>query len=144
MAADLNIASLKRQLLNDVGILFHRKAVWKEPILEVLDRLRSSNVRAVFSAGTLRSLLVSRVFREKVRPPRDVDVVIAGVPLSDLEERFSELLNRRTRFGGLQLQRGAWQFDVWPVARHGLSSKATLRLPPLHNCRQRRRSISKR
>lgn len=130
MAADLNIASLRRQLLDDVGILFHRKAVWKEPILEVLDRLRSSNVRAVLFGGTLRSLLVSRVFERRFGRPRDVDVVIAGVPLSDLEDRFSELLNRRTRFGGLQLRRGTWQFDVWPVSetwafKQGHASPAT-------------------
>src|SRR5436190_7107253 len=115
MAADLNIASLKRQLLDDVGILFDRKAVWKEPILEVLDRLRNSNARAVLFGGTLRSLLVSRVFERRFGRPRDVDVVIAGVPLSELEERFRELLKRRTRFGGLHLRRGTWQFDVWPV-----------------------------
>ena len=39
MAADPNIASLKRQLVDDVAALFHRNAAWKEPILEVLDRL---------------------------------------------------------------------------------------------------------
>lgn len=117
MAADLDIPSLKRQLLDDVGTLFHRNgALWKEPILEVLDRLRRSNVRAVLFGGTLRSLLVSRVFQSRFGRPRDIDVVIAGVPLSDLEQRFGEMLNRRTRFGGLQLRRGSWQFDVWPVS----------------------------
>ena len=130
MAADLDIASLKRQLLDDVGTLFARKAVWKEPILEVLDRLRNSNVRAVLFGGTLRSLLVSRVFERRFGRPRDVDVVVSGAPLSDLEERFSELLNRRTRFGGLQLRRGTWQFDVWPVSetwafKQGHASPAT-------------------
>lgn len=130
MAADLNIPGLKRQLLDDVGTLFHRNAVWKEPILEVFDRLRNSNVRAVLFGGTLRSLLVSRVFERRFGRPRDVDVVIAGAPLSDLEERFRELLNRRTRFGGLQLRRGTWQFDVWPVSetwafKQGYASPAT-------------------
>ncbi len=131
MAADLDIPALKRQLLEDVGTLFHRNgAVWKQPILDVLDRLRDSNVRAVLFGGTLRSLLVSRVFEKRFGRPRDVDVVIAGAPLIYLEERFKELLNRRTRFGGLQLRRGTWQFDVWPVGdtwafKQGYASPAT-------------------
>jgi len=130
MAADPNIASLKRQLVEDVATLFHRNAMWKEPILEVLDRLRTSNVRAVLFGGTLRSLMVSRIFERRFGRPRDVDVVVAGAPLSDLEERFKELLNRHTRFGGLHLRRGGWQFDVWPVSetwafKQGHASPAT-------------------
>lgn len=135
MAADLNIASLKRQLVDDVATLFHRNAAWKEPIREVLDRLRNSHVQAVIFGGTLRSLLFSRVFERRFGRPRDVDVVVAGAPLPELEERFRELLNRRTRFGGLQLRRGVWQFDVWPVDetwafKQGYASPATFEQLP--------------
>ncbi len=75
-----------------------------------------SKVRAVLFGGTLRSLLVSRIFHGKPGRPRDIDVVVSGIPLACLEEKFADILARRTRFGGLQLRRGAWQFDVWPVA----------------------------
>src|SRR6266542_3531098 len=117
MDARLSVPDLKRKLLEEVRALFHRNgSVWKAPILDVLQDLRRSNVQAVLFGGTLRSLLVSRLFEGRPGRPRDVDVVISGVSLSRLEEQFSDILIRRTRFGGLQLKRGAWQFDVWPVS----------------------------
>ena len=116
MDARLSIPALKRKLLEEVRTLFRRNgSVWKEPILDVLQELRQANIQAVLFGGTLRSLLVSRIFQGRPGRPRDVDVVIAGALLSRLEERFSDSLARRTRFGGLQLRRGDWRFDVWPV-----------------------------
>lgn len=117
METNLTVADLKRKLLGEVRSLFRRNgSVWKEPILDVLYDLRQSSVRAVLFGGTLRSLLVSRIFHGKPGRPRDIDVVVSGIPLACLEEKFADILARRTRFGGLQLRRGAWQFDLWPVA----------------------------
>lgn len=117
MEARLTVADLKSKLLQEVRFLFRRNgAAWKEPILDVLHDLRQSNVQAVLFGGTLRSLLASRIFQGKPGRPRDIDVVVSGAPLSRLEEQFADILARRTRFGGLQLKRGAWQFDLWPVA----------------------------
>jgi hypothetical protein len=124
------VPDLKRKLMEEVRALFRRNgSVWKEPILDVLEDLRQSNVRAVLFGGTLRSLLVSRLFHGRPGRPRDVDVVICGAPLSQLEEQFRDILTRRTRFGGLQMKRGSWQFDVWPVNetwgfRHGYTGSA--------------------
>ncbi len=110
------VADLKQTLLREVAALSrHDGVAWKEPILGVLSELRHSNVQAVLFGGTLRSLLAARVFEGKRGRPRDVDVVVSGAPLADLEDRFGTILSRRTRFGGLQLKRGRWQFDVWPV-----------------------------
>src|SRR5438128_1620618 len=101
MAASIAVSDLKRKLLEEVRILFRRNgSVWKEPILDVLEDLRQPNVRAVLFGGTLRSLLVSRVFQGRPGRPRDVDVVVSGAPLSQLEEQFRDILTRRTRFGG--------------------------------------------
>lgn len=128
MDARLTVADLKRKLLQEVKFLFRRNgSVWKEPILDVFRDLQQSKVRAVLFGGTLRSLLVSRVFQGKPGRPRDIDVVVSGAPLSWLEEQFADILARRTRFGGLQLRRGNWQFDLWPVAetwafKHGNGS----------------------
>jgi len=125
MAASTAVVDLKRKLLEEVRTLFRRDgSVWKEPILDVLEQLRQSNIRAVLFGGTLRSLLVSRVFQGRPGRPRDLDVVVSGAPLSQLEEQFRDILTRRTRFGGLQMKSGSWQFDVWPVKetwafRHG-------------------------
>lgn len=110
------VAELKQTLLREVAALSRDDGIaWKEPILGVLSELRKSNVKAVLFGGTLRSLLTARLFEGRRGRPRDVDVVVSGAPLADLEERFGSVLSRRTRFGGLQLRRGHWQFDVWPV-----------------------------
>ena len=127
MVTKLTVADLKRKLLGEVRTLFQRNgSVWKEPILDVLQDLRQSKARAVLFGGTLRSLLVSRIFHGKPGRPRDIDVVVSGIPLACLEEKFADIVARRTRFGGLQLRRGAWQFDLWPVTetwafKHGES-----------------------
>jgi len=41
--------------------------------------------------------------------------VVSNVSLEELRERLQKHLVRQTRFGGLQLHRDAWHFDVWPV-----------------------------
>lgn len=116
MDGSLTVSDLRRRLLLEVGSLFHRNgAVWKEPILDVVQDLRQSQVPAVLFGGTLRSLLVSRIFQGKPGRPRDIDIVVSGTTIDQLEERFGDIVARRTRFGGLRLQSGIWQFDVWPV-----------------------------
>jgi hypothetical protein len=117
MVAKITVSDLKRILLDEVRLLFRRDgSVWKEPILDVIEELKRSNIRTVVFGGTLRSLLVSRLFQGKPGRPRDLDLVVSGIPLSRLEDQFQDILKRRTRFGGLQLQRGSWQLDVWPVS----------------------------
>jgi hypothetical protein len=116
MEANLSIPDLKRKLLAEVRVLFRPNgSVWKSPILQVLQHLRQSDVQAVLFGGTLRSLLASRIFEGRFGRPRDLDVVVSGAVLSELEERFSSIVVRRTRFGGLQLRNGYWRFDVWPL-----------------------------
>ena len=117
MDSRLTVPELKRTLLYEVSSLFRRNgSVWKGPILDVLQEFRQSKVQAVLFGGTLRSLLVSRVVNGRPGRPRDIDIVISGASLTQLEERFSDILERRTRFGGLRLQHGAWHFDVWPLS----------------------------
>lgn len=112
----VDIPGLKRLLLAEVRKLFRSNgSLWKAPILQVLEDLRQSNVQAVLFGGTLRSLLVSRIFEGKFGRPRDFDVVVSGAALSELEDRFRAIIARRTRFGGLQLKQGHWHFDVWPL-----------------------------
>src|SRR5438105_3015604 len=101
----VEVAELKQALLREVAALSRNDGIaWKEPILGVLSELRHSNVQAVLFGGTLRSLLTARLFEGRRGRPRDVDVVVSGAPLADLEERFGSILSRRTRFGGLQLR----------------------------------------
>jgi len=116
MEANVAVRDLKRKLLAEVRTLFRANgSAWKAPILQVLKDLKHADVRAVLFGGTLRSLLVSRLFEGRFGRPRDIDVVVLGTPLSELEKRFSGIISRHTRFGGLKLQNGHWHFDVWPL-----------------------------
>lgn len=116
MVADTTIAGLKRLLRAEVGSLFGQDdRPWKRPIVEMLRDFRDSGLRVAVFGGTLRSLLYSRLYRHRPGRPRDVDLVIHGGPLQDVERRFGKYLFRRTRYGGLQLRRDGWRFDVWTV-----------------------------
>ena len=116
MDGRLTVSDLKLRLLQEVRSLFRRNgSVWKEPILDVAQDLRQWRVPAVLFGGTLRSLLVSRISQGRPGRPRDIDIVVSGATLSQLEERYAHILARRTRFGGLRLHHGSWQFDVWPL-----------------------------
>lgn len=107
---------LKEQLRHDVASLYQRDGrEWNKPIAETLRRLREANVRAVFFGGTLRSLILSRLQSGRFGRPRDVDIVVSGTTLEQLRHQFHDSIRRETRFGGLQLERMSWQFDVWPL-----------------------------
>ncbi len=115
---------LKAILLRDVKYLCIRKdLLWSEPIAQTLRDLRESQTPAVFFGGTLRSLLLSRLRGLRlIGRPRDLDIVVAGLSIDRLREKFRSILSRETRFGGLHLQRAnrkfdVWHFDVWPLNR---------------------------
>lgn len=117
MDREATISRLKACLLRDVAYLCQRNDLrWNEPIVRTLRDIREANAQAVLFGGTLRSLLLSRLRKRRhVGRPRDVDIVVAGMNMDVLRERFRALITRETRFGGLQLQRVNWQFDVWPI-----------------------------
>jgi hypothetical protein len=50
------------------------------------------------------------------QPPRDVDIVFAGVSTDQIAMLFADGLVRRTRFGGLHLRYEACMFDMWSLA----------------------------
>src|SRR5690349_8923570 len=108
---------LKALLRREVEVFCRRQdALWRTAG-GVLDTIRRSNWRAVFFGGTLRSLLISRLVHRREGVPRDVDIVIQGPPLDILRTLFADAVSRETRFGGLQLRRSEWLFDVWPLER---------------------------
>jgi hypothetical protein len=108
---DLLKALLKREVKR-----FCRRhdALW-EAVSDTVTAIQQQHWRAVFFGGTLRSLLISRLVHRREGCPRDVDIVIQGARLEMLREQFRQLVARETRFGGLQLRRDNWLFDVWPL-----------------------------
>ena len=113
------ISILKRTLVSDVASLFQRPDVkWRSVIAEMARDLKEAAIPAVIFGGTLRSLLLGRLSpRPRFGRPRDLDIVVAGASVDGLREQLQEYFVRQTRFGGLQLQRGNWHFDVWPLEK---------------------------
>jgi hypothetical protein len=116
MDEDLQIRKLKELLVNEVARLCGgRKTLWKRPISATLEEIKRNGWSAVFFGGTLRSLLLDRLERDSPGRPRDIDIVLKDVDLNALRQSFDSFLSRETRFGGLQLRRREWQFDLWPL-----------------------------
>jgi len=88
---------------------------WKKAIIDTIHEIRRREWSAVFFGGTLRSLLLSRLNKSGPGRPRDIDIVVNSVDIDDLHASFERFVSRETRFGGLQLKRVNWQFDVWPL-----------------------------
>ena len=109
MEANIAVPDLKRKLLAEVRTLFRPNgSTWKAPILQVLQDLKQTDVRAVLFGGTLRSLLVSRLFEGRFGRPRDIDVVVLGAPLSELarvyQPRGADAAPSRSGRGLLKIQ----------------------------------------
>lgn len=116
MELNLSTNRLKKTLRGEVSKFYRNdRTLWKKPIIDTLNDLHDSGARAVFFGGTLRSLLLSRMQENRLGRPRDVDIVVSGTSIETLKGIYREHISRETRFGGLQLQRQGWQFDVWPL-----------------------------
>jgi len=90
-------------------------------VREVVETIRKRQWRAYLVGGTLRDLMMVSPRSARLGiVPRDIDIVVAGIGLSELERTFNSVVQRRTRFGGLHLvQRIARScevhYDVWPL-----------------------------
>lgn len=116
MGRKLTITELKDILKQEVTLLCEpRGESWNIPIVEVIQALYKNNTQAVFFGGTLRSLLLSRLQHQKMGRPRDIDIVVADTNSDLLKKMFHSTIVRETRFGGLKLNHGGWQFDIWPL-----------------------------
>jgi hypothetical protein len=82
----------------------------REDLRLVIRRIASRNWDAVMFGGTLRDLML----KPSNWLPRDIDIVVDRVSNDELADEFSDLLARRTRFGGLHLKRHA-VFDLWSL-----------------------------
>lgn len=117
MDRDNFLTKMKDLLRKEVLRFCRRDRLWKEPIVDTIRELHEADWQAVFFGGTLRSLLTSRLWRKTLGRPRDIDIVIRNAEVSSLRRHFQGYVSRETRFGGLQLRRKNWQFDVWPLDR---------------------------
>lgn len=117
MAEPDSVESLKATLRTEVADFCRRLRPLREHLGHFVREAHHNEWRAVFFGGTLRSLLVSRLVHGLTGRPRDIDVVVNGPPLDRLRQLLQSYITRETRFGGLQLRRDEWLFDVWPLDR---------------------------
>jgi len=116
MADGKQIELLKRLLREEVASFCrHDGVVWRKSISNTISEIRDRDWPAVFFGGTLRSLLLSRLSENKPGRPRDIDIVLSGTSIDEMRSTFEPYISRQTRFGGLQLKRVNWLFDVWPL-----------------------------
>ncbi len=87
------------------------RASWRKPICEMLEKLHHHDWGTVLFGGTIRDLMIGGLSAE----PRDIDLVVRGVEVQQLEHVFGQQLKRLTRFGGVHLEFKGWLFDVWPL-----------------------------
>lgn len=99
--------------------LLHGEPIRRDAI-EVLRRAISQHWRTYVVGGAIRDLLL----KPSGLWPRDVDVIVDGCSVGELEAAFGDLVIRRTSFGGLHLRRSVeitglttakydLLFDVW-------------------------------
>ena len=110
------IGLLKSLLLREVDLFCRSNARLWERLEPMIGAVRGAGWPAVFFGGTLRSLLVGRLFHGRLGQPRDIDVVFQGPSVDSLSQIFESIVARQTRFGGLRLTADTWDFDVWPLA----------------------------
>jgi hypothetical protein len=91
-------------------------------VRDIINRLRSRELVAYVVGGTLRDLISDpSTGGNRLMIPRDIDIIVANTSVRQLESCFSDLISRRTRFGGLHLVKNLTEicevhFDVWPLA----------------------------
>lgn len=88
-----------------------RPTRWRPAIRLLRDRLQGSGWATYVFGGTLRDILLHSAWF----PPRDLDLVVDGVALPELEDRLEQYIVRRTRFGGLHLLVDKLPVDIWPL-----------------------------
>jgi hypothetical protein len=110
---DIQLKKQKAILRERLGRFFANRAHERRHLMDALSKLRGFAGPAFIFGGVLRDLML----HGSSISPRDVDVVVGTVDLTDVRAVFSENLTHTNRFGGLHLRVGGWHFDVWPLAR---------------------------
>lgn len=77
----------------------------------VIQRLLELGWDACVFGGTLRDIAL----RGPYTRTRDIDIVIQGIDIDEIERAMGHWVRRRNTFGGLQLSVAGSLFDIWPL-----------------------------
>lgn len=109
--ADPDTARLEACLRRYTTAFLASRSPWLRPLTHALGHLLSPRPLYLFG-GLLRDLLVLG----PTAVPRDVDIVVGDTTLEELADALGRFVDRRTRFGGLQLTVEGVPIDIWPLA----------------------------
>lgn len=79
---------------------------------DALRRIMEHGWKSCLFGGVVRDIIVKSPWVKT----RDIDIVVGDVSTDELEHAFSDVMLRKTRFGGLTLNIDGWLFDVWPLS----------------------------
>src|SRR5882672_583616 len=97
MVESKQIEDLKNILRKEVALLCRNdNRFWKTAIARTIGEIKEKQWPAVFFGGTLRSLMISRLTRDMPGRPRDIDIVLSGTTVEQLQHQFDEWIWRRT------------------------------------------------
>mgnify|MGYP000944873988 CR=1 FL=1 len=101
---------LEARLRKRLSSFLNRSSAWR-PVIQVIENAAARRAwRPFLFGGTLRDLCLSWS-----APPRDLDFVVPGASMEQLEEELGQYIERRTRFGGLRLRIRSLPVDIWPL-----------------------------
>ncbi len=87
--------------------------MWKSPRQAILETLRERHWTACLFGGAVRDIMTHSAWVVS----RDIDVVVAGADDEQLQCKFAQHVQRRTRLGGFHLGVQGWRFDIWPLEK---------------------------
>lgn len=109
--ADTEVARLEACLRRNAGDFLTARSAWLPPLAAALARLPGPPCSTFLFGGLLRDVL----FHGPSADPRDVDLVVGGTTTDELAAALAPFIDRRTRFGGLQLVVSGVPIDIWPL-----------------------------
>lgn len=104
-----SVSELRNRVRDDLSTYLSQGVKWRTELFKGVEALRGTE--AFIFGG-----LIGEILRHRTRAtPRDVDIVVADLPIAEIQKRFRFGANRINRFGGLAVTLGKWKFDVWPL-----------------------------
>jgi hypothetical protein len=107
------IQALETRLRSQVSRLVGKSSYLKaHPVHDVLRKIEKCDRHAVLCGGACRDMVLGR----GRTVPRDLDIIVQHVSLTDLEQQLGDYVMERTRYGGLTLRVRDWEIDIWPLS----------------------------
>ena len=100
----------RRSLRRRLAWFLESRSPWRSPLVSALRGL-GHTIPIYLFGGAVRDLAI---FGRSANPI-DIDLVVGGVSVRELEAVLGAFVTRRTSFGGLKLTISGTSVDIWPL-----------------------------